>query len=97
MLEDPQVVKLMKQVAAGVFPAKELLDVRSEPSSDWEGQDSLRITLLLSDEGAAQMTGEQLASLLREIRDSLVGKGDERFPYLYFKTSTDFSSDEDPD
>lgn len=97
MLEDPQVVKLMKQVAAGVFPATDLLDVRSEHSSDWEGEDSLRITLMLSDEAAAQMTGEQLANMLREIRESLLGKGDDRFPYLYFKTPTDLGPNDDSD
>ncbi len=97
MLEDPQVINLMKQVAAGIFPAKELLDVQSEPSSDQDGKDALRITLVLSDLVASQLTGEQLTNLMREIHDSLLEKGDDRFPHLYFRTPTDCGVDEDQD
>lgn len=89
MLEDPQVQKLMKQVAAGIFPATELLDVRAEPASDQDGKDALRITLVITDDLVDKLTGEQLADLLTEIRDLLLVQGDERFPLLHFATPTD--------
>lgn len=95
MLEDPQVQKLMKQVAAGIFPSAGLLDVLSEPASDEYGQDSLRITLVISDEAASQLTGKQLSELLHELRHSLLSSGDERFPHIHFKTPADSGSDDE--
>ena len=94
MLENPQVISLMRQVAAEIFAAEELLDVQSEPISDQDGEDALQITLVLSDRVATQLTGEQLSILLREIHDSLLDLGDDRFPHLSFRTPTDTGVDE---
>ena len=89
MLEDPQIQKLTKQIAAGIFPATELLEVVAEPTSDEEGKEALRITLVITDEVVDHLSGHQLSNLLLEIRDSLLRLGDERFPLLYFATPTD--------
>ena len=100
MLESPDVVKLMKQVAAGVLPASQLVEVRSEPMTDFDGRDVLRITLVLSEEAAKSFGGERALNLLTDIRDSLLRKGDERFPLIYYATPADLSDsamDEDLD
>lgn len=89
MLEDPQIQQMMKQVAAGIFPAEQLLNVSSEVASDEEGKDALRITLIITDEAAGKLTGKQLTDLLVELHDSLLHQGDDRFPHLYFATPTD--------
>ena len=89
MLNDPQIQKLMKQVAAGVIPGSQLVEVRSEPAVDAEGKDALRITLVVSDEAASTLTGEQLASLLVDIHDCLLNEGDERFPLINYATPSD--------
>lgn len=93
MLDDPQIQKLMKQIAAGVIPANQLLEVRSEPMLDSEGQDALRITLVLTDEAAKTLTGSQAVLLLTDIHDSLLNVGDERFPLLYYATPSDLGDD----
>jgi hypothetical protein len=97
MLESPQVQKLMKSVAAGIFPSQLLLDVHSEPTSDLDGKEALQITLLLSDGAAETLTGKQLSNLLNEFHNSLQRAGDERFPFFKFQTPTDRGEDDEED
>ncbi len=97
MLNDPEIQKLMKQVASGLIPGQQLLEVRTEPSVDSEGKDALRITLVVSDEAATTLTGDQLASLLVDVHDCLLREGDERFPLIYYATQSDLNGNEDED
>jgi hypothetical protein len=89
MLELPQIGEMLKQIATGVLPAHELLEIRTEPSVDADGRESLRITLVLTDEAAKTFTGEQASRLLLDLHDSLLNKGEERFPVLYYATPDD--------
>ena len=89
MLEDPQIQKLMRQVTAGILPSKSLIEVRSEPAEDAEGQAALRITLVMSESAIDVLTPEQLVTLLTEVHDSLLREGDERFPLLSYSTPAD--------
>lgn len=89
MLEGPQVQKLMQQLIAGKFPNKSLLQVISEPGEDAEGQDALRITLVLAESAIDVMTPDQIASLLTEVHDCLIREGDERFPLISYSTPAD--------
>lgn len=89
MLELPQIREMLKQIATGVLPARELLEIRTEPSVDAEGRDSLRITLVLTEEAAKTFTGEDASRLLLNLHDGLLNQGDERFPVLYYATPDD--------
>lgn len=95
MLEDRQIQTLMKQVAAGIIPAAQLLDVRTEPALDAEGKDALRITLVITDDVAQTLTGAQLGHLLLDVHDSLLKQGDERFPLISYATPTDSGEADD--
>lgn len=89
MLEDPQIQKLMRQVAAGILPTKSLLEVRSEPVEDSEGQEALRITLVMAEHAIDVVTPKQIVALLTEIHDCLLREGDERFPMISYSTPAD--------
>lgn len=97
MLEDRQIQALMKEVAAGVMPATQLLDVRTEPALDADGKDALRITVVISDDAARSLTGAQLANLLLDVHDGLLREGDERFPLISYATPTDNGEADDED
>ena len=97
MLEDPQVQKLMKEVAAGIMPSTQLLEVRTEPAFDAEGNDALRITLVVADEAVETLTGEQLTRLLVDIHDILLREGDDRFPLVSYATPSDSGDEDDED
>jgi len=97
MLNDPQILKLMKRVAAGVLPASQILEIRTETTVDSEGKDALRITLVLTDDAAKTLSGDQAIELLTDIHDSLLREGDERFPLLYYATPADLVGDKNAD
>jgi hypothetical protein len=97
MLNDPEIQKLMKRMAAGVIPGNQLLEVRSEPTVDSGGKDAVRITLVVSDDAVSMLSGDQLANLLVDVHDCFLNEGDERFPLIYFATPSDLDSIEDED
>lgn len=89
MLEFPEIQKLLRQVADGILDSNELLEVRTEASVDADGEDALRITLIITDAAAKSLDGEQLSQLLTDLHDTLLTKGEERFPVLHFSTPSD--------
>lgn len=97
MLEDPQIQKLMKEVAASIMPSRQLLEVRTEPAFDAEGKEALRITLVVTDEAVRSLTGEQLTRLLVDIHDGLLREGDDRFPLVSYATSSDDGDENEED
>lgn len=97
MLEDPQVQKLMRQALAEVLPYPGGIEVLSEAMVDFDGRDVLRITLVLSEQTAKSIAGDQAMKLITEIRDSLLREGDERFPLIYYATPEDLLHADDPD
>lgn len=95
MLEDPEIQKLMKHIAAEIFAPQDLLEVLSQAASDEYGHDALRITLVISNDAASQLSGKQLSDMLHELRYSLLREGDERFPHIHFTTPADSVSDDE--
>jgi hypothetical protein len=92
MLNDPQIQAMLKQIAAGVLPSVELLEIRTEPSVDMEGRDALRITLVLTEEAAKLFSGDEASRLLMDLHDGLLLQGDERFPVIYYATPADLNN-----
>jgi hypothetical protein len=95
MLEDPQIQKLMKQIAADIVPPGALLEVSSQSANDEYGEQSLRITLVFADAAAGQLSGKQLSDMFHELRVTLLREGDERFPHIHFTTPADSTSDDE--
>lgn len=95
MLDDPKIQTLMRQVAAGILPTTGLLEIRSEPVEDSEGHEALRITLVMAEDAIDALTPVQLVALLREVHDSLLREGDERFPLLSYATPADLIAGQD--
>jgi hypothetical protein len=97
MLDGPQIQKMMKQIAAGIFPVDQLLEVASKPMLDVDGDEGISITLVMTDEAAQSMTGDQITALLRNLREGLLREGDERFPLVSYATPSDRGDETDED
>ena len=57
-----------------------------EPTVDSQGEDALRVTLVLDPEVIEGMSGDHALDVLVEIRQSLQAAGDERFPLILYRT-----------
>ncbi|MEO7739715.1 MAG: hypothetical protein ABIS10_10550 [Novosphingobium sp.] len=77
------------------MPSVELESVQTEGFTSSEGEDALRITLVLTPETVEAITGDDALKLLLEINDSLRREGDERFAIVEYTTADDVPVDED--
>ena len=86
MLNEPQLQALLADLVHGQLPAVELERVVAEAATDDDGAEMLRITLVVSQDSAEAMTGDEALDLLVRIRNELQQKGDDRFPVVSYAT-----------
>ena len=97
MLNEPQLQKLMTDVVHGRLPKMQLEQVLTEPMIDSDGENALRITLVLSTESARALTGDETLGLLVEVQESLRREGEERFAIIEYATQDDLHGQDDAD
>lgn len=97
MLNEPQLQKLMTDVVHGRLPKMQLEQVLTEPMIDSDGENALRITLVLSTESARALTGDETLGLLVEVQESLRREGEERFAIIEYATQDDLHEQDDAD
>lgn len=76
----------MARVVEGQDDATQILRFLTEPTTDSEGKEALRITLVLTPAAAKTFTGDQAVDLILSIQSSLLKEGDERFPIIEYAT-----------
>src|SRR5687768_17380293 len=71
-----------------------VLEIRHEPYTDWAGDEALRVWVLLHDDTTdAQRRWAKLAPIDRALRDALLSAGVTLFPYITFRTKSEFRSE----
>lgn len=81
----------------GRLPDSGLERVIAEPSTDSDGNEASRITVVLKPEAARDWTGDQALDLLVAIQETLTGEGEERLPIVHYATETDLEPSGEPD
>jgi hypothetical protein len=69
--------------------------VDSEPASDSEGQEALRITIVLKRGSADKISGEKALDTLVGIERALREAGEDRFPIIEYVTEEELESSGD--
>jgi hypothetical protein len=70
--------------------------VLSEPTVDSQGNDALRITIVITPDAASRLVGDALLDTLLQIQTTLSEKGEGRFPIVEYATTEELAaSDED--
>ncbi len=77
------------------MPSVRLDDVVTENTTSSDGEDALRITLVLTPETVDAITGDDALKLLVDINDSLRREGDVRFAIVEYATADDVPVEED--
>jgi hypothetical protein len=78
MLEPEQVAEIAREVAVANLARENIDFVMSEPAIDFEGQEALRITIVIEPGAAMRFEGDAVLNTLVEIHDRLLGAGEER-------------------
>ena len=95
MLEALELQALAKSIVRKSTPAIELEDVVTEDVTSSEGEDALRITLILSPSSADAISGEDALKLLVDIREALNRGGEDRLPIVEYATADDVPGEDD--
>ena len=93
MLNDPKLQKIAKQIVNDRAPDAELQRVVIEATTDEEGNDALRIVLVLTPESARAMTGDQALDVLVDIQKGLLREHESRFPIVEYATEAELEED----
>lgn len=86
MAVDLQTKKALDLKTLKLPPYPEVLSIQAEDYTDSDGDEALRITVVLAeDTDLDKVTGENVRALKSAIRDSLIGEGISRFPYVFLE------------
>ena len=94
MLNDPQLQTLMTEIVNGRLPKVQLQQVMTDTFTDSEGEDALRITLVLAPDSVRELTGDEMLRLLVEVQHSLRREGEDRFAIIDYATEDDLREEE---
>lgn len=94
MLHDHKINEIAERVARGQVDEAGLERVLAEPITDSEGNDALRITVVLKPETAQSLSGEAALDLLVELQRALQKEGEERFATVQYATEEELKADE---
>lgn len=64
-----------------------------EPMVDSQGEEALRVTLVLDPNVVERVTGDQALDVLVDINDALQAAGDERLPIIFYATEQELRAD----
>jgi hypothetical protein len=89
MLEAFRLQNLAKEIVGRSLPAVVLDEVIAKTMVRSDGDEGLRITLVLHPESVGAITGDEALQLLVDIRDGLEREGEKRLPLVEYATADD--------
>jgi hypothetical protein len=96
MLDTELINETIREIAAANLGSGTVDHVLSEPTADSQGNDALRITIVIKPSAASSLVGNALLDTLLQIQTTLSEKGEERFPIVEYATTEELAvSDED--
>lgn len=87
MLSLAAIKKEALRVARKYIGARRVDSVLVEPHQDWEGKDSVRITVVLK--SSIEFTGEIVGGITTDLNDFMWRNKDDRFAYTHYATVED--------
>lgn len=86
MLSAEQISQIVSNVVAGKTSPSSVRAVSSEPATAFEGDEAVRIMIVLTPDAVAQLAAGLAGDTVVQIMDRLREAGEERFPLLQFAT-----------
>jgi hypothetical protein len=90
-----KVVQIARDVATANLTSEAVRAVLSEPFTDSEGVQSIRITIVLSPGFPDQIKGDDALNTLVGIQRNLLKEGEERFPLVEYATEEELEESGD--
>ena len=95
MLEDLELQRIARDIVSKRLPTVELDGLVTQRMTNSDGEEALRITLVLTPGSVDAISGDDALKLLVDIRDGLSRVGEERLPIIEYATSDDVPGEDD--
>jgi hypothetical protein len=95
MLEADKIIKIAKVAAAANLASSAVSRIISETTTDSEGRDALRITIVVNPNSIDKLTGDATLDTLVQIQEDLRKAGEERFPIIEYATEKELQESGD--
>jgi hypothetical protein len=95
MLDTTKVIQIARAAATTHLSSSVFSNIFTEPATDSEGHDALRITIVIEPGVAARLEGDAVLNTLLEIQDKLREAGEERFPIIEYATEAELQDSGD--
>jgi hypothetical protein len=86
MLDNDAVENIVREVATATLPRTAVSSVLAEPTADFEGEEALKITIIVPSNAVPSLSGDAALEMLVRVQDRLRQAGEERFPYIEYAT-----------
>jgi len=96
MLETAKISEIARQVAGKRFEQGSVERVISEPATDSNGNEALRITLVLRPNVVRKLSGDSVLDTLVDIRRNLQSAGEDRLAIIEYATQAELDAGGDP-
>lgn len=94
MLDESKIIEIAEGIARKQVAGAGLERVLTRPTTDSEGNEALRITVVLKPEAVHRMTGDEALDLLVGLQQQLSDAGEERFPMVEYATEEELAEEE---
>lgn len=95
MLSQDKITQIVHRVAAANLGPAVVDDVLSGGTTDSEGRDALRITVVIKPGSADKLKGDNVLDTLVQVQQELRDAGEERFPIVEYATQEELQDSGD--
>jgi hypothetical protein len=89
MLDGNQISRIVTRTVEANTRPNSVRRVMTEPAVDSEGEDALRITIVVTPEAVAQLEAGPVVDTLVQVQDRLREAGEDRFPIIDYATEAE--------
>ena len=95
MLDEARIAEIARLTARETLTAKWFEDVLVEPAVDSDGNDAVRITVIIAPAAVRRLGGEAVLQMLVKLRRRLDTEGETRFPIIEYATQAELAASGD--
>jgi hypothetical protein len=97
MITLDRINRIARDVAVANLSSRNVDNVFSEPAADSQGENALRITIVIKPGVAAKLKGDALLDMLVQLQDELQKAGEDRLPIVEYATQEELEDSGDPE
>jgi hypothetical protein len=92
MLQPKKINEIARDVAAANLGANNVVRVHTAETTDAQGQDALRVMIVIPEDAVPRISGDAALATLTEMQRRIGKAGDERFAFVEYATEEELNA-----